>query len=449
MPIKNMVAIQTVTVGAGGAATIEFTSIPQTYTDLVVKLSARSTSANTFENYILTFNGSSQTGMSGRHLYGTGSAAGSGTYSSGDGSIFSVPANVTASTFGNLEMYIPNYTSANNKSISIDNVSENNATAGQQNLQASLWSNSAAITSIRFALSGGNYAQYSTATLYGVSSIATAGAKATGGYITETATHWVHSFYATDTFVPSQNLTCDYLVVAGGGSGGGSQGYSGGGGAGGLRSTVTATGGGGSLETAFSATNGTSYTITVGAGGSGASSGASGSNSSIAGSGLTTITSTGGGRGGYYNGSSYVNPSTGGSGGGAHQSGGGGTGAAGTANQGYAGGDNPGGQGGGGGGAGAVGQNGNSTTNTGGNGGNGVAVAINGTSTYYAGGGGGGAQQGSVGVGGLGGGGTANFNGLVGFAGAYGTGGGGGGSGPVASAGGNGGSGIIVIRYAK
>jgi len=161
-------AIATVTVGSGGAANIEFTSIPATYTDLLVKVSARSTSANTFENYILTFNGSSQTGMSGRHLYGTGSAAGSGSYSSGDGSIFSVPANVTASTFGNAEIYIPNYTSSNNKSVSTDNVSENNATAGQQNLQASLWANSAAITSIRFALSGGNYAEYSTATLYGI-----------------------------------------------------------------------------------------------------------------------------------------------------------------------------------------------------------------------------------------------------------------------------------------
>jgi hypothetical protein len=149
-------------------ANIEFTSIPSGYTDLKLVVSARSTSSNTFENYILTFNGSSQTGMSARHLFGTGTASGSATYSSGDGSVFSIPANVTTNTFGSAEIYIPNYTSSNNKSISIDNVSENNAAAGQQNLQASLWSNTAAITSIRLALSGGNYATNSTATLYGI-----------------------------------------------------------------------------------------------------------------------------------------------------------------------------------------------------------------------------------------------------------------------------------------
>lgn len=459
----NMVAIQTVTVGAGGAATIEFTSIPQTYTDLVVKLSARSTSANTFENYILTFNGSSQTGMSGRHLYGTGSAAGSGTYSSGDGSIFSVPANVTASTFGNLEMYIPNYTSANNKSISIDNVSENNATAGQQNLQASLWSNSAAITSIRFALSGGNYAQYSTATLYGVTS-AGYGAKATGGIISQDANYLYHTFFSTGTFTPSANITCDYLVVAGGGGAGDD--YAGGGGAGGLRSTVGNTGGGGSLESAVAFTSGTAYTITVGAGGAGTTTGGTtgnvGSNSSISGSGFTTITSTGGGGGGGID----KAVSNGGSGGGAGTSNtspytvAGGTG---TANQGYNGGSATKVSGGsypvegGGGGAGAVGGNGGGTSS--GNGGAGVllttwaTVTGAGVNSYFAGGGGGGgyAPYGiTAGTGGAGGGANGtNVDGAAGASASANTGGGGGGGGGNQGNGGNGGSGIVIVRYAK
>ena len=88
-------------------------------------------------------------------------------------------------------------------------------------------------------------------------------------------------------------ISVDYLVLAGGGGGG--EDNAGGGGAGGLRSTVTATGGGGALETAFTATSGVAYTITVGAGGAGGASalrGTSGANSSIAGTGLTTITST-------------------------------------------------------------------------------------------------------------------------------------------------------------
>jgi len=450
----NMVAIRTVTVGSGGAANIEFTSIPQTYTDLVVKLSARSTSTNTFENYILTFNGSSQTGMSGRHLYGTGSAAGSGSYSSGDGSIFSVPANVTASTFGNAEIYIPNYTSSNNKSISIDNVSENNATAGQQNLQASLWSNSAAITSIRFALSGGNYAQYSTATLYGVTSSAY-GAKATGGIISSDETYWYHTFTSSDTFTPTQNLTADYLVVAGGG-GGASQ-HSGGGGAGGLRCTVGATGGGGSLESALSLTASTNYTVTVGAGGAGGTTfGGSGSNGSN--SVFSSITSTGGGGGGVYGDPNGVAGSSGGSGGGggAAAAGSGGAGGARTTNQGYAGGAGVSAvsgsyKGGGGGGAGSVGETPTAGANTSaGNGGSGVTTSISGSAVAYAGGGGAGLNggSGSAGTATDGGGAGAKNTGTP-TAGTANRGGGGGSSGQNSTAGAAGGSGIVIVRYAK
>ena len=92
-----------------------------------------------------------------------------------------------------------------------------------------------------------------------------------------------------------------YLVVAGGGGGGYWSG--GGGGAGGLRTSFgSASGGGGSAESQLSLNSGTTYTITVGAGGAGASSGgvtgSTGVDSSVAGTGITTITSVGGGGGG-------------------------------------------------------------------------------------------------------------------------------------------------------
>jgi hypothetical protein len=88
--------------------------------------------------------------------------------------------------------------------------------------------------------------------------------KATGGTITIAGGYVIHTFTSSGTFLPSANLTADYLVVAGGGGSGG--GYeSGGAGAGGLRSTVTATGGGGSLETALSLGI-SAYTVTVGSG---------------------------------------------------------------------------------------------------------------------------------------------------------------------------------------
>ena len=93
-----------------------------------------------------------------------------------------------------------------------------------------------------------------------------------------------------------------YLMVAGGGSGGSSPNIGGaGGGAGGL---ITGT---------LNITTGTTYTITVGAGG--ASDNTNGSNTIVSGSGMTTLTAIGGGTSGYY--SPYTNATSGGSGGGA------------------------------------------------------------------------------------------------------------------------------------
>jgi hypothetical protein len=74
----------------------------------------------------------------------------------------------TASTFSNIEIYIPNYAGSTNKSFSIDAVGENNATAAYAGLVAGLWSTSSAITAISIA-STTLFAEFSTATLYGIS----------------------------------------------------------------------------------------------------------------------------------------------------------------------------------------------------------------------------------------------------------------------------------------
>jgi len=161
-------AIATVTVGSGGAANIEFTSIPGTYTDLLVKLSTRTNESQVFGAVTMDFN-SSTSSQSTKYLFGNGASAGSldpgAVLYVGDG----VGANATASTFSNMEVYIPNYTSANNKSASADAVGETNGTTAYMSLQANLWSNTAAITSIRFnAITTKTFQQYSTATLYGI-----------------------------------------------------------------------------------------------------------------------------------------------------------------------------------------------------------------------------------------------------------------------------------------
>jgi hypothetical protein len=161
-------AIATVEVGSGGAADIEFTSIPATFTDLVVKMSGRSTSGGVNRGSYIAFNGSS-TGYTDLYLQGSGSAASSGS-AGGTGNIYlgeTDGSGATASTFSNQEIYIPNYTSANYKSVSADSVAETNATTQYMSLNAGLWSNAAAITSILLTTSG-NFAEHSTATLYGI-----------------------------------------------------------------------------------------------------------------------------------------------------------------------------------------------------------------------------------------------------------------------------------------
>lgn len=164
--------ISSVTVGAGGAANIEFTSIPQTYTDLVLKLSLRQTGTATGYQFALRFNGSSS-GYSRKLLYGDASSvASSGGSSETYVRIgFTESNSYTANTFTNTELYIPNYTSSNQKSFSSDSVTENNATESYLSIHSNLWSGTSAITSILVQeLSGSstNFAQYSTAYLYGI-----------------------------------------------------------------------------------------------------------------------------------------------------------------------------------------------------------------------------------------------------------------------------------------
>jgi hypothetical protein len=155
------------TVGSGGSSGIDFTNIPQIYTDLKVVYSARAASGTTNDVYI-RFN-SSTTGYSRKLLYGTGSSA----LSLGDsGNLYitaMAAANTTANTFSNGEFYIPNYISSNNKSVSGFVVTENNATLAYIFDAAGLWSNTSAITSISIIPDGENFAQYSSFYLYGIS----------------------------------------------------------------------------------------------------------------------------------------------------------------------------------------------------------------------------------------------------------------------------------------
>lgn len=164
----------TVTVGSGGAASIDFTSIPATFTDLVIKLSGRSTetTANESSELRLQFNADTGSNYSRRMLYGDGGAVGSSSATTTGMRVGFVDTNGnTASTFSSSEVYIPNYAGSTQKSVSADSVVEGNvAQFMYATLIAGLWSNTAAITDIKLFVPSYNFVQYSTATLYGIKS---------------------------------------------------------------------------------------------------------------------------------------------------------------------------------------------------------------------------------------------------------------------------------------
>jgi hypothetical protein len=164
--------ISSVTVGSGGAATIDFTSIPSTYTDLCVKLSCRGSDSATVFSLLLRLNSDSGSNYSYRNLYvDTGNTPRSTSSTTSFIHLWSSPANTTtANTFSNTELYIPNYAGANFKSVSAENQAENNASDAYISMTAGLWSSTSAITSINLLEgSSGVFMQYSTAYLYGIS----------------------------------------------------------------------------------------------------------------------------------------------------------------------------------------------------------------------------------------------------------------------------------------
>jgi hypothetical protein len=149
--------------GTGSSATLQFSSIPATFTDLNLKLSLSGTSTGEF--FELRFNGVS-TNLSGLYIQGNGlSTVNSSTYQPWGGVN---STGQTANTFAFSDVYIPNYAGSTQKTLTIRTNRENNAATANQMLIAGLWANTSAITSIEIFLPTGNFTALSTATLYGI-----------------------------------------------------------------------------------------------------------------------------------------------------------------------------------------------------------------------------------------------------------------------------------------
>lgn len=167
----NLIASNTLTVDTSA---VTFGSIPGTYTDLLLKYSARANNSSAEFTVLVTVNGSSSSAdYSQTYLDGNGSTAGSSFYGTGVVGYWqntqAVPAaTATSNTFSNNEIYIPNYAGNNKKPLSIFNAQENNTTAAYLRVYAALYNQTTAITSITLSVNTQKFVTGSSFFLYGI-----------------------------------------------------------------------------------------------------------------------------------------------------------------------------------------------------------------------------------------------------------------------------------------
>ena len=157
--------IATTTLGSA-AANITFSSIPATYTDL--RLSITTTNASSSATFVaLQFNADTGANYSRTRISGNGTAA-SSNRSTGDTNLSIGVTPASSSNFGFFGADIFSYAGSTYKTTLSQSAGDNNG-SGQVNSFVSLWSNTAAITSVKVLLdSGTNMAAGTTATLYGI-----------------------------------------------------------------------------------------------------------------------------------------------------------------------------------------------------------------------------------------------------------------------------------------
>jgi hypothetical protein len=156
---------------SSSAASVNFSAIPATYTDLVIRLSLRAANASVSPTVYYLFNSDTlgATGYSWTRLTGNGSSAGTSRSSNfGAGAFFANGDSSTSDTFSSNEIYIPNYLASTYKAVSVVSATETNATAVTIATHAELYSVTTAITSIKLQADV-NFLTGSSFYLYGIS----------------------------------------------------------------------------------------------------------------------------------------------------------------------------------------------------------------------------------------------------------------------------------------
>jgi hypothetical protein len=154
------------------ASTVTFSSIPQDYTHLQLRISCRSTTAAGLSWSRLRMNSdSTNANYKGHQLYGDGSSTASSAFGSDPGiaAFLTVGSTGTANVFNAAIIDILDYNNTNKyKTIKVLQGNDTNG-AGYIIFHSGVWMSTSSINSLTFLdTSAGNYAQYSTFSLYGV-----------------------------------------------------------------------------------------------------------------------------------------------------------------------------------------------------------------------------------------------------------------------------------------
>ncbi len=162
--------ISSITVGSGGTSAMELTSIPQGYTDLLIKVTGRTNKGDLYNDLSIRFNGSSANFSTIGFVSSSTSKSSFTSTSPYVGSVNDTGGSGGDYMFSSNEIYIPNYSGSNYKCVSVDTVVERNTAGGNElGFYSTLWAQTAAITSITLVSNGYTLAQYSTAHLYAIS----------------------------------------------------------------------------------------------------------------------------------------------------------------------------------------------------------------------------------------------------------------------------------------
>jgi len=155
---------------SSSAASVTFSAIPSTFTDLVLRISARNDAAFYVSSAVIKVNAITGT-YSFTTLVGDGSAASSSRDSGSYQGFYLSGVNgntATSNSFSSHEVYLPNYAGSANKVASLDNANETNATAAYRVVNAGLLGNTAAISTLTITTSSTNFLSGSSFYLYGI-----------------------------------------------------------------------------------------------------------------------------------------------------------------------------------------------------------------------------------------------------------------------------------------